>query len=165
MSFENPYQSPQADLQDTILVNIDPDEPELADLWQRFWGAFVDGLLLGVPAGILAFVAASAGKPDSVGLLIDLLILVYVVFLVVQGMSVSAHAATIGKRFMGTRIVRTNGDPISVPRWLLRQIPLGLAGRIPLIGPFIALGNVLFIFGEERRCLHDQLADTRVIKA
>lgn len=46
---------------------------------------------------------------------------------------------------------------------LVRALVPGFIGRIPLAGPIFKLVNALFIFGEERQCLHDKLAGTKVL--
>ncbi len=38
-----------------------------------------------------------------------------------------------------------------------------LISQVPFIGGIFGLVNALFIFGAERRCLHDRLAGTRVV--
>jgi len=48
---------------------------------------------------------------------------------------------------------------------LLRQWVMGLLNAIPFIGNIIALVDPLMIFGDERRCLHDHIAGTKVIVA
>lgn len=40
-----------------------------------------------------------------------------------------------------------------------------MIGQIPYLGPAFGLANVLWIFGGERRCLHDYIADTLVVNA
>jgi uncharacterized RDD family membrane protein YckC len=58
--------------------------------------------------------------------------------------------------------VRRDGSPVSVWRVLwLRNVVNMIIGLVPLYG----LIDSLFIFGEARRCIHDHLADTIVIKA
>jgi uncharacterized RDD family membrane protein YckC len=47
---------------------------------------------------------------------------------------------------------------------LLRYLPISLAALIPVIGPYLSLVDVVFIFGSERRCIHDRLAGTKVVK-
>jgi len=38
-----------------------------------------------------------------------------------------------------------------------------LVSQVPQVGGLIGLVDILFIFGKERRCLHDLLAGTRVV--
>ena len=40
-----------------------------------------------------------------------------------------------------------------------------IVAQLPVIGAILGLVNILFIFGPEKRCLHDYIAGTRVIKA
>jgi hypothetical protein len=47
----------------------------------------------------------------------------------------------------------------------LRAIVPGLIGAIPCVGNLFVLFDVLFIFGEERRGIHDYIAGTKVVEA
>jgi uncharacterized RDD family membrane protein YckC len=72
----------------------------------------------------------------------------------------------VGKKLAGIRIVRSDGSRAGLRRiFLLRSVVPGVFGAIPLIGPFFSLIDTLFIFGEERRCVHDLIADTIVVNA
>ena len=76
------------------------------------------------------------------------------------------NGQTIGKKILGIKIVRSDGSPVALSRIIfLRWLPIAIAGRIPLIGPLIGLANPLVIFGNEKRCIHDYIADTIVITA
>ena len=77
------------------------------------------------------------------------------------------YAQSIGKRVMGIMIVQADySQQATLGRiFWLRGVAMGLINQIPIVGGFIALANILWIFGEERRCLHDLLANTRVVKA
>lgn len=76
------------------------------------------------------------------------------------------HGQTLGKRALGIRIVRLADE--SVPGFvklvLLRQFLPLLVLAIPYVGCLIWLLNVLFIFRADRRCLHDLIAETKVVK-
>jgi hypothetical protein len=48
---------------------------------------------------------------------------------------------------------------------ILRGFIPGLIGAIPYIGPLFSLVNVLFIFREDYRCVHDHIAGTIVVQA
>jgi uncharacterized RDD family membrane protein YckC len=46
----------------------------------------------------------------------------------------------------------------------LRYLPVQLITNVPLAGPVLNLVNVLMIFRGDRRCGHDLIAGTRVVK-
>lgn len=72
---------------------------------------------------------------------------------------------TIGKKLLNIQIVGVDtGKPISIAKLLLgRFLPTSILGNLPYVGPFYGLVDALFIFGEDRRCIHDRIAGTRVI--
>jgi len=72
----------------------------------------------------------------------------------------------VGKRALGIRIVRSSGERASLGRiFALRYLPVTLLGAIPYLGPVFSLVDILLIFRDSRQCLHDQIADTIVVKA
>jgi uncharacterized RDD family membrane protein YckC len=74
------------------------------------------------------------------------------------------HGQTIGKMLLGIRIVRLDGERAGLARLLLlRSLVPGILGAVPYLGMLFALVDALFIFRDDRRCLHDHLADTKVI--
>lgn len=80
---------------------------------------------------------------------------------IVQMALLSARGQTIGKILCKIRVVRTSGERAGfVHAFLLRTVVMGLVTGIPVVGGFIALADPLFIFREDRRCIHDLLAGT-----
>ena len=76
------------------------------------------------------------------------------------------YGQTVGKRALGIRIVRSDGGRATLGRiFALRYLPVTLLGAIPYVGPLIGLVDVLLIFRDSRQCMHDQIADTIVVKA
>jgi uncharacterized RDD family membrane protein YckC len=75
----------------------------------------------------------------------------------------SSRGQTIGKIVMNIRIVKINTDRNGgfSTNVLVRAIVNGILGIIPLY----SLVDVLFIFREDRRCIHDLIAGTRVVEA
>eukprot|EP01031_Cornospumella_fuschlensis_P001780 gene1780-biopygen1501 len=73
---------------------------------------------------------------------------------------------TLGKRIMDVRIVRfeDESNPGFVHVFLLRALVPGLIGALPWVGWIFTLTDVCFIFRDDRRCLHDLIAGTKVIK-
>ena len=76
------------------------------------------------------------------------------------------NGQTIGKKLLGIRVVRTDGSKVSLARWIvLRAGVISLISAIPLVGWIVAIVDPLLIFRDDRRCLHDLIADTRVVLA
>ena len=64
------------------------------------------------------------------------------------------------------KIVNLHGDiPPIKDIILLRHVVVMLITHIPVVGVLIWLADILFIFRCDKRCLHDHLAGTRVVKA
>jgi uncharacterized RDD family membrane protein YckC len=86
--------------------------------------------------------------------------------LTITAILVHRNGQTIGKKSMGIKIVRKDGSRITLARvFFLRYLANTILTLIPVVGSLYALVDILFIFGEPKRCCHDHLADTIVIKA
>ena len=74
------------------------------------------------------------------------------------------YGQTIGKHFMSIRIENLDGTKASFATiYFKRMLPMQLMGLIPAIGQLIVgFINPMFIFGKEKRCLHDYIAKTKV---
>lgn len=142
---------------------------ELAGLGKRFLGAFVDGLagmLLIVPGYVIMIAGAvnqdrrGEPKPEAILLGLGLLVLGFFVLIGIQVYLLATRSQSIGKLLLGTQIMDYETDEPAgfVKTFLLRMLVNGFLGVIPLYG----LIDILFIFGEEHRCIHDQLAGTYV---
>ena len=90
---------------------------------------------------------------------------------VVQIVLLNQNGWSLGKRMLGIRIVRADHTEASLLRLLgLRigvptVIGMGAALCIPFIGSCFSIVDACFIFGAQRRCLHDYIADTIVVRA
>jgi len=168
----NPYAPPQAVVHDIA----DPLEGTvLADRGIRLGAAILDGLIFGgmvylplgigaVAGGALQQAAASDSSDNMAGFGIGMLVglVGFGAWLAITVKFMMANGQSIGKKACGIKVVRRDGSVASLSRLiLLRNVLNGLIGLIPLYG----LIDVLFIFNEQRRCVHDYLADTIVIKA
>jgi uncharacterized RDD family membrane protein YckC len=158
MSIENPH-----------LIHPN-QEIEAATRWSRLTARLIDSLIMVVP---LPFLLIPVVGPIIVLGCCFLILVAQMYFLVTR-------AQSLGKRAMGIYIMRADG---SIPHigWLLIRgfaIPAfamllqaagakdhTAAGRVlMLVGSLAVLGDMLFIFGPTRRCLHDHLAGTHVVK-
>lgn len=152
---------------------------ELASRGSRLGAALLDGLIglvLMVPGLIVLFskIDLKPGeRPDVLELLqVDstatlLLAAAALLYWVVQAILLSTQGQSLAKKMIGIRIVKLDGsEPGFVGAFLLRSFVPGLIYQIPYaVGSIFSLVDVLFIFGEERRCIHDYMAGTRVIDA
>lgn len=88
------------------------------------------------------------------------------VLLVIQIWLLTTRGQTIGKRLLGVRIVRfaDNTNPGFVGAVLLRSIVPGIIGVVPYLGFIFTIVDYCFIFREDRRCIHDLIANTKVVK-
>ncbi len=88
------------------------------------------------------------------------------VFIAVHGWLLHRRGQTVGKALLGIRIIRTDGAPASLARLLGLRYGIGwVLTVIPALGQIWGLVDALLIFRASRRCLHDAIADTIVVKA
>jgi uncharacterized RDD family membrane protein YckC len=169
----NPYAAPAAVVDDVAAWDALNLENRKASRGKRFGAALLDGVInliwvLPIIWGATMAVDVRQGlKPAApmVGVMMLGLILLIAIF-VINCMMIHRSGQTIGKRALAIAIVRTDGSRIGVARYIfLRVMPIVLIGMIPVVGKLINLVDPLLIFGKDRRCLHDLLADSIVVDA
>lgn len=143
----------------------------LASRGARFVAVLLDGLVLSAMVYLPFFLGASLGAApvgssvDPAVMFLDGLGLAVIPFAIWCWLNiryVRANGQSIGKKLAGIKVIRTDGRPATLGRiFWLRNVVNGLLCVIPFYG----LVDILFIFGESQQCLHDRLADTRVINA
>ena len=162
---------------------------ELASRWQRLWGALLDTLITTVPLAwivndlVYKQMTSEQITPEHItpewflGMWRQqtqftleqkiLLFLLYVgVFWAINGYLLAKHGQTVGKKIAGTRIVDSESGrlvPLSRVFWL-RYLPISLVGQIPHGVSFLCSIDILFIFRRDKRCIHDLIAGTKVVK-
>jgi uncharacterized RDD family membrane protein YckC len=86
-------------------------------------------------------------------------------YLVINGKLLAANGQSVGKKVMNIKIVRTDGSKADLQRIIgLRLAPIWVVSMIPYVGSVAAIIDCLLIFRSSRKCLHDDIADTIVIK-
>jgi uncharacterized RDD family membrane protein YckC len=166
----DPYRAPMA-----AVTDVRPFAPatELARRFTRLAAQILDGLIYGgaVLVGMvpLIFFGAGATPPNEdtfMGVFLGLMLLVGGAIFVVNLYFLHRDGQTLGKKALKIRIVRTNDERSSLGRiFALRMLVPGVIGAVPIVGSFFPIVDSLFIFGEQRRCIHDYLADTKVVVA
>jgi uncharacterized RDD family membrane protein YckC len=174
----NNYAPPKSEVADVV-----PDDDVKAGRGTRLGAAIIDNLILFVPM-VPAYVrawpqiqsASAAGQRSAMsvwGLIASgssgwfyIGSLCCVIVLVINGMLAYKNGQTIAKKWLGIKDVRTDGSPVSFARifWLRNTIGIVIS-FIPYIGGIYGLVDALFIFGSAKRCVHDYIADTIVIRA
>jgi uncharacterized RDD family membrane protein YckC len=169
MDEQNPYRSP-----DAVVAEI-ADGGGLAERGTRLAAAIIDGIIMLVlllPIMYLggywtaAMAAATAGEQVGLGTTMMWALIGFAVFAAVQFIPLNATGQTWGKKLLGIKIVDMAGAKPPILRLLgLRYMPWHVGSNVPLIGPVLAIVNVLMIFRADRRCGHDLIAGTQVVKA
>lgn len=165
----NPYGAPMVDMS----TMPSTDEPVLASLERRLGAAIVDttiSIAIVLLFGSLYFGGVKNFPPGVAALgvrgTIISTVLSLVVYLAVNGKWLSQSGQTVGKKLLKIKIVRTDGSPAGLKRIVLyRFLPVQLTLLVPVFGNLLPLIDVLFIFRSSRQCIHDQIADTKVILA
>jgi len=89
----------------------------------------------------------------------------FIAFSLIHSYLLHVGGQTIGKKALGIKIVSVSHENVPVFKILgLRYLPISLVSIIPILGQILPLVDVLFIFRDDRRCVHDLIAGTCVIK-
>lgn len=164
----NLYETPQS--------NVEPLEelqsgPELARRGTRLAAAIIDGVI-GMIYGfaILYFTGfwsiVSNGEQPSFLFSVGMIIFSFIGFVLIHGYFLYHYGQTIGKKALDIKIVGLDNQKPQLSDLLLkRYLPISLVGIIPMIGSFLPLVDVLFIYRKDRRCVHDLIAGTKVVDA
>ena len=165
----NPYQPPEADELEANVRATDSSSP-LASLNQRLLASMIDsvlGVAVVAPLQYKFGVFARLSSKTSLGFgELALWAAVYFAFWFVEnGYFLVKNSQTIGKRLLGIRIESLSGGRATLSKIvLLRTLPFSCIANIPAIGGALILADTLLIFRKDRRCLHDHLAGTQVVK-
>jgi uncharacterized RDD family membrane protein YckC len=180
----NPYEAPRANLESHPPASS--AAASLASRGQRLGGALVD-LLLDMLARAIVYLGLSRQQVRAAGGNVLELYLRrgpwgYLAGATVLGLAllywflITTRGQSLGKIVARSRIVRMDGAPVDfvhgvvIRNWLLGvpALVLPMLGFPVRSGAFqflflVSLVEMLFIFGTSKRCLHDWVADTKVV--
>lgn len=170
MEDSKPQSSAKTDVSESAV-----DQGKLATRVERLLGALIDGGVVLVPSGlvyvILAIVLGLFGLDSTTFLGRTILNIVASVCGMALFLAINFRflktGQTIGKLVIGTRIVAEDGslipiDQLIVKRYLTIWGASVVLSIIPYIG-IIMIVDPLMIFRENHKCLHDELAGSKVI--
>lgn len=166
MSDNNVYSTPQSQLVD----QVDDSEKPLASRWARLGASIIDSIIIMIVlVPVMYFTGGFDGMMEGVQpgfvYMFGIGLLNFVVFFVINYRYLIANGQTIGKKVLEIKIVDLNGNvPVFQPQLLIRYAVFVLPGQVPFVGQLFSLINVLFIFSAEKRCIHDLVAKTKVVK-
>ena len=164
-----------------VPVGANPAAPfPYAGFWVRFAAYCIDGLILGIPYGLVVMVliflfggfglmlrhnaidqraAAALAVPMFLGILFAMLIFLGLNWLYFAGMESSERQATFGKAAMSLRVTNLEGRRLSFGHATGRFFAKMISGMIPL-----GIGYIMAGFTEKKQALHDMIAGTLVLR-
>jgi uncharacterized RDD family membrane protein YckC len=186
--FADAYSPPASDVNAGTAVSA--SQAELAERGTRLLAAALDGLLICVPllpilvvGGYFGFREAmasraamqagatslpAAGSPEWVFILLGVSALGMfgaLGIMIYQWMLISRTGQSLGKKWTNIRIERIDGVPVTFGTGVcLRNWVPKLMGMVPYAGAVFHLVDILYIFRDDRRCIHDHIAGTRVVR-
>jgi uncharacterized RDD family membrane protein YckC len=132
-----------------------------AGFWIRFVALFVDGLIIGVPAGIIIGILVAVVGKDATGVILVLYglyilaVVAYFVYFWTQ-----RDGQTIMNKALGIKVVKTDGSPITVGTAIVRYV--GYIVDSIIFG--LPIGYIWAAFDPNKQAWHDKIAGTYVIK-
>jgi uncharacterized RDD family membrane protein YckC len=160
------YAPPQANVEDVAEA---AQGPQLAGRVERLGAAILDTVFQSLVLWLVSLLTPynpwdtqgrDAWSFNGVSMAIGVLI-----FLMLNGYLLATRGQTIGKLLLKIRITRPSGEAASVTRLALRYGAGFAAGLVMAVIWVYSLVDCLLIFRKSRRCLHDVIGDTIVVKA
>lgn len=125
----------------------------LAGFWDRFFANLLDGLIIGIPIAILAYLLTGNWDDELISTPFNL---VYSLVLPVVW-----KGYTVGKRIMQIRIAKVNGEKLGFGTMFMRTVVGGLVYVLTL-GIGIIVSAFMVGLREDKRSIHDFIAGTYV---
>ncbi|KIL75569.1 RDD family protein [Bacillus badius] len=124
-----------------------------AGFWIRLVANLLDGLIIGVPLSIISYFIAGDWDGDA---FTNSLNFVYALIIPVVW-----SGYTIGKKIMGIRIVKVNGEKLGIGAMFMRTVVAGLVYVLTL-GIGLIISAFMVGLREDKRAIHDFIAGTYV---
>jgi uncharacterized RDD family membrane protein YckC len=141
----------------------------LASRGKRFFGSLIDIFILTILIIPVVMFLMNIGSIKKIDILTQIIISMsgIVIYVALNGYLIIKNGQTIGKNIVGTKIVdyNTNANANLFKVAFIRFGLLILLKPVPIVGNLIGIINPIFIFGKEKRCLHDMFAGTKVVNS
>jgi uncharacterized RDD family membrane protein YckC len=144
-------------------------DPNLAGRGSRLGAVLLDTVAMCL-CMLPGWIVMMAGGDDNEATQVTGGILVGVGFLALAALQtylLTTRGQSLGKRIVGVRIVNflDDSNPGFVKACLLRAVLPAVLSCVPIVGSVFSIIDVCFIFQQDRRCLHDLIAGTKVVNA
>lgn len=135
-------------------IHLNVNDP--AGFWIRFGAAILDGIIIGIPIALIAYILT--GKSD--GYLADALSFLYGLLT-----PVFWNGYTVGKRICGIRIAKvSDGMPPGIGTMLLRNVVAAIVYAITF-GIALIVSAIMVGVRDDKRSIHDFIAGTEVVRS
>lgn len=143
-------------------------ELDAASIGRRFVALWIDGLILTIPLVITVFLVflplgflADEAAETPLALVAQLVIslLFAAAFVLYEGLMLASGGQTLGKKVMSLKVVTAEGNEIAKGQAWTRAVCRQLLSFVPCLGMI----DYLVAFGQEKTCIHDIMAKTRVV--
>lgn len=137
-----------------------------AGFWLRFVAMFIDGIIVGIVQTIITlmffggiFMSPETFSSSGMGAIaLYYLIVISINWLYYAGMESSTRQATLGKSALGIKVTDINGERIGFGQATGRYFSKFLSALI------LGIGYLMAGFTEKKQALHDQVANTLVVR-
>ncbi|RXI95575.1 RDD family protein [Anaerobacillus alkaliphilus] len=126
-----------------------------AGFWIRLGASIIDGIILFIVLGVISTILYGKFYMETFTV-IDILNGLYYLLL-----PVFWYGYTLGKRAVGIRIARVDGEKVGIGTMLLRDLVAGLVYAITL-GIGVIVSAFMVGLREDNRAIHDFIAGTYV---
>lgn len=148
------------------------DEPQLASRWSRLGASLIDMIIsLVFLLPLIYFTDGFDGfyqnPPVAMSYTYQILLSVLSIglYCAINWTLLATKGQTVGKSVMDMRIVNLDGtQPSRTDILVKRYAPYVLIPYIPFIGTIVSFIGIAMIFGKQKRCLHERIAGTKVVK-
>lgn len=124
-----------------------------AGFWVRLGASLLDGIIIGIPIAIISYLVTGNTEESGISSTLNFLytLLVPVVW----------SGYTVGKKIVGVRIAKVNGEKLGFGAMFMRTIVAGLV-YILTLGIGVIVSAFMVGLRQDKRAIHDFIAGTYV---
>lgn len=124
-----------------------------AGFWKRLAAGLLDGLIVGLPLVLIGYLITGSWEENWFTTAAN----------IVYGLVVPVvwSGYTVGKKLLGIRIAKVNGEKVGIGTMFLRSVVGGLVYGLTL-GIALIISAIMVAAREDKRSIHDFIAGTYV---